>query len=75
MARRYFVRRGKSADFKESMLSEGEMAALLDKHTIVFCFGENDCKYLNFDETVTEETAKELIEKIQLFHNLYFNNR
>ena len=75
MARRYFVRRGQSKDFKESMLSAGEMAALLDKHTIVFCFGEGDCKYLNFDENVTEETARELIDKIQLFHNLYFNNR
>ena len=69
------VRRGKSKDFNESILVPGEMAAILDKNTLVFCFGDGDCKYLNFDENVTEETARELIEKIQLFHNLYFNNR
>lgn len=75
MEKKYFVRRGQSADFKESMLSTGEMAALLDKQTIVFCFGEGDCKYLNFDENVTEETAKELIDKILLFHKMYFESR
>ena len=69
------VRRGQSKDFNESILVPGEMAALLDKHTIVFCFGEGDCKYLNFDENVTEETARELIDKISVFHKLYFESR
>lgn len=72
---RFQSRRGQSKDFNESLLAPGEMAAIIDKNTLVFCFGEGDCRYLNFDENVTEETAKELIDKILVFHKLYFESR
>lgn len=64
---RFLMKRGNSNDFKPRSLMVGELAAVLDKHSLVFCFGENDCKELNFDENVTEETARELIDKITEF--------
>lgn len=53
--------------FAESILQPGEFAGIVDKHTLAFCFGIGDISYLNFDESVSEETAKELIEKIKQF--------
>lgn len=57
----------KERTFEESPLVRGEFAEALDKHTLAFCFGDGDISYLNFDESVNEETAKELIEKIKQF--------
>lgn len=65
--RKYILRKGMSQDFTERTLVPGEVAQVLDKHTLAFCFGEGDISYLNFDESVSEETANELIEKIKWF--------
>lgn len=65
--RKYILRRGMSKDFTKRTLSPGEMAAVIDKHTLAFCFGEGDISYVDFDESVSEETARELIEKIKWF--------
>lgn len=64
---RYLLKRGMSEDFTEGTLIPGEVAEILDKHTLAFCFGDGDISYLNFDEPVSEETARELIEKIKWF--------
>ena len=39
----------------------------MENNTLAFCFGDGNISYLNFDESVSEETAKELIEKIKQF--------
>lgn len=70
---RYILRRGKSEDFTERNLIPGEVAEVLDKHTLAFCFGEGDISYLNFDESVSEETAKELILRIKQFIEYSYN--
>lgn len=64
---KYILRKGMSQDFTDRTLVPGEVAQILDKHTLAFCFGEGDISYLNFDESVNEETTKELIEKIKWF--------
>lgn len=61
------LKRGMNEDFQNYKIRVGEMAAVLDKHTIAFCFGENDVKLLEFDEKVTAEKADELIECIERF--------
>lgn len=53
--------------FTERSMLPGELAEVKDKHTLAFCFGDGDIAYLNFDESVSEETAKELILKIKQF--------
>lgn len=53
--------------FTERSMIPGELAEIKDKHTLAFCFGDGDVSYLNFDESVSEETARELIEKIKQF--------
>lgn len=53
--------------FLEDTLKPGEFAEIVDKHTLAFCFGKGDVKRINLDESVSEETAKELIEKIKQF--------
>lgn len=53
--------------FTERTMLPGELAEIKDSHTLAFCFGDGDVSYLNFDESVSEETAKELIEKIKQF--------
>lgn len=53
--------------FTERSMLPGELAEVKDKHTLAFCFGDGDIAYLNFDESVSEGTAKELIEKIKQF--------
>lgn len=53
--------------FTERIMLPGELAEVKDKHTLAFCFGDGNISYLNFDESVSEETAKELIEKIKQF--------
>lgn len=53
--------------FTERIMLPGELAEIKDKHTLAFCFGDGDVSYLNFDESVNEETARELIEKIKQF--------
>lgn len=66
----YLLRKGNNDDFekhyKDKMMI-GEMCAITDKHTIVFCFGENDIKRLQFDKSVTNEKADELIQAISKF--------
>lgn len=57
----------KEKPFAERVMLPGELAEIKDKHTLAFCFGDGDVSYLNFDESVSEETAKELIEKIKQF--------
>lgn len=57
----------KEKSFTERVMLPGELAEIKDKHTLAFCFGDGDVSYLNFDESVSEETAKELIEKIKQF--------
>ena len=57
----------KEKSFTEMVMHPGELAEIKDKHTLAFCFGDGDVSYLNFDESVSEETAKELIEKIKQF--------
>lgn len=64
---KYIARKGTSEDFLENMLVPGEFAEIVDKHTLAFCFEKGDVSYLNLDESVSEETAKELIEKIKWF--------
>lgn len=66
----YLLRKGNNDDFEKhykDKIMVGEMCAITDKHTMVFCFGENDIKRLDFDEKVTEEKADELIEAIRKF--------
>lgn len=53
--------------FSERQMVPGELAEVKDKHTLAFCFGDGDISYLNFDESVSEETAKELIFRIKQF--------
>ena len=53
--------------FTDRSMIPGELAEIKDKHTLAFCFGDGDVSYLNFDESVSEETARELIEKIKQF--------
>lgn len=57
----------KEKSFTERVMLPGEIAEIKDKHTLAFCFRDGDVSYLNFDESVSEETAKELIEKIKQF--------
>lgn len=57
----------KEKSFTERAMLPGEIAEIKDKHTLAFCFRDGDISYLNFDESVSEETAKELIEKIKQF--------
>jgi len=57
----------KEKSFTERVMLPGELAEIKDKHTLAFCFGDGNISYLNFDESVSEETAKELIEKIKQF--------
>ena len=57
----------KEKPFAERVMLPGELAEIKDKHTLAFCFGDGNISYLNFDESVSEETAKELIEKIKQF--------
>ncbi len=57
----------KERSFAERVMLPGELAEVKDKHTLAFCFGDGDVSYLNFDESVNEETARELIEKIKQF--------
>lgn len=57
----------KEKSFTERVMLPGEIAEIKDKHTLAFCFGDGNISYLNFDESVSEETAKELIEKIKQF--------
>lgn len=57
----------KEKTFTERVMLLGELAEIKDKHTLAFCFGDGDVSYLNFDELVSEETARELIEKIKQF--------
>lgn len=64
---RYRVRRGKEKDFSENLLVPGEIAEVLDKHTLVFCFEEGKVNYLNIDEAVSKEKADELISMIKWF--------
>lgn len=64
---RYLTRRGNKHDFVEDILEPGEFAEIIDKHTLAFCFGKGDVSYLNLDENVSEETAKELIFRIKEF--------
>lgn len=50
----------------------GEVALLAEKHTVAFCFGEDDVACLRVDETVDKEIADELIFRIdQFLHNSY----
>lgn len=67
MHNKYIMRRGKQSDFLEDLLVPGEAVAITDKHTLAFCFEKGDVSYLNFDETVSEETAKELSSRIKQF--------
>ena len=60
-------RRGNKSEFDPNKLREGEMALILDDPTLVFGFGDGDCQMLRFDESVTEETACNLIDKIMWF--------
>ena len=53
--------------FTERPMVTGELAEVKDKHTLAFCFGDGNISYLNFDESVNEETARELIDKIKQF--------
>ena len=53
--------------FSERPMVPGELAEVEDKHTLAFCFGDGVISYLNFDESVSEETAKELIFRIKQF--------
>jgi hypothetical protein len=66
----YLLRRGNNDDFekqyKDKMMVV-EMCAITDKHTIVFCFGKDDIKELEFDNSVTNEKADELIQAISKF--------
>lgn len=64
---KYLTRRGDSKDFLEDILAPGEFAEIVDKHTLAFCFAKGDVKRINLDESVNEETARELIEKIKWF--------
>lgn len=57
----------KEKPFTERVMLPGELAEIKDKHTLAFCFRDGDVSYLNFDESVSEETARELIEKIKQF--------
>lgn len=57
----------KEKPFTERVMLPGELAEIKDKHTLAFCFGDGNISYLNFDESVSEETARELIEKIKQF--------
>lgn len=70
---KFIPKRGIRADFKEDLLIPGEFAEILDKHTLVFCFEKGKVTYLNVDESVPEEKADELIEKIDWFIKNSFN--
>lgn len=63
----YLSRSGNSKVFLEDILIPGEIAEIVDEHTLAFCFAKGDVKRINLDESVNEETAKELIEKIKWF--------
>lgn len=67
MEYKYRVRRGKEKDFSESLLQSGEVAMILDKHTLAFCFKDGELSYLNIDESVSKEKADELIRAIKWF--------
>lgn len=67
-SKKFLTPRGNSVDFNPEAFLPGEMVAFSDRHTIAFCFGINDWKELSFDENVTEETARELIDKITEFY-------
>lgn len=70
---RYLPKRGNEKDFIEDILVPGEFAEIVDKHTLAFCFGKGDVSYLNLDETISEETAKELIFRIKQFIEYSYN--
>lgn len=63
----YYLKRGNSMDFEEykKKMRVGEICALLDKHTLIFKFGENDIQELKFDESITAEKADILISSIE----------
>lgn len=65
MENRGVINKGRS--FTERVMLPGEIAEIKDKNTLAFCFGDGNISYLNFDESVSKETAKELIEKIKQF--------
>lgn len=65
MENRGVINKGRS--FTERVMLPGELAEIKDKHALAFCFGDGDVSYLNFDESVSEETARELIAKIKQF--------
>lgn len=67
-SKKFLIPRGNSEDFRPEAFLPGEMVAFLDRHTIAFCFRIGDWKELSFDENVTEETARELIDKITEFY-------
>lgn len=57
----------KEKTFEKRPLLPGEFAEVIDKHTLAFCFADGDISYLNFDESVSKETAEELIFRIKQF--------
>lgn len=66
----YLLRKGNNDDFEKHYKDKmriGEMCAITDKHTIVFCFGKDDIKELEFDKAVTDGKADELIQAITKF--------
>lgn len=63
----FLFRRGNKSEFNPNKLREGEMALILDEPALVFGFGDGDCQMLRFDESVTKETARNLIDKIVWF--------
>lgn len=74
--RKYPIQRGKLKYFNKDTMLPGEVAEILDAHTLAFCFGVDDVICLNIDEKVNEEVAKELIFRIKQFiENSYWVSR
>lgn len=65
----FILKRGTEKELEnyKSKMAEGEIVALLDKHTLAFYFEKNNVKLLNFDESVSIEKADTLINSIQKF--------
>ena len=60
-------RRGNEPEFDLNKMREGEVVLILDEPALVFGFGDGDYQKLRFDESVTEETARNLIDKITMW--------
>lgn len=65
--KKYSAQSGKSEDFLPDIMIPGEFAMFTDKHMLVFCFGKDDIVYLEADKSVDENTARDLILKIDQF--------